>query len=224
MSYITGNLPAIKVWVKEEYLYSDYNRENKKDYSLILGTLISVRCLTGQVPLFQVLLENGVLRDKLPSSALLTTNERPENELSFDTLCLWNSFSNRFTVVTLNYLYNANVTVLLKNGNKVKGNYMFTIDWSSNDFDNDLTLSEDPSEHKSHHVIELYDGQIAIQPNNRILWSEPSFVTKKYNGEKYIVNKKYWDAENDQSWVTSDSEEYFYSTKLNENGKTDKET
>ena len=207
MSYITGNLPPIHVWVKEEYLYSDYENKN---YPLVKGVLISVRCITGQVPLFQVLLENGVLRDKLPSAALLMRNSRPIQELSFDTLCLWNSFSNKFTIVTLNYLYNANVTVLLKNKERIKGNYMFTIDWASNDSDNDLTLSEDPSEHKSHHVIELESGEIAIQPNNRLLWSEPSFVTKVYQNERYQVNTQYWDAEQYEKWVTEDSSNYMY--------------
>jgi hypothetical protein len=213
MSYITGNLPPIKVWVKEEYLYNDPFRLEKKDYKLLPGILLTVRCLTGQVPLFQILINNGVVRDKLPSSAFLTTNERPEKELSFDELCLWNSFSNRFSIYSINYLYNANLNVYFKDKQLRAGNYLFTIDWSTNDFDNDLTLSEDPAEHKSHHVIELKDGQIAIQPNNRIVWSEPSFVTEKFPEKPdYKVNTFYWDAEAYLKWKTENSDNYYYET------------
>ena len=216
MSYITGNIQPLEVWVKGEYLYSDY--ENKS-YDLVRAKLLTVRCLTGQVPLFKVLLENGVMRDKLPCSAFLMNNERPDVELPFHVLCLWNSFSNRFTVYTINHLYNSNIKVKLKTGELVNAKYMFSIDWASNDFDNDLTESESEKEHKEHHFAWLTDdkyyGQIVAQPNNRTLWSEPSFVTKKYEGEQYKVNTEYWDAEQFDKWITEDSDNYMYETNDN---------
>jgi hypothetical protein len=60
------------------------------------GVVISVRCMPGQAALFQVLLENGVLRDKLPSHALLTEPELPDPDLPFH--------SYRYGIVSLTIL------------------------------------------------------------------------------------------------------------------------
>lgn len=206
MSFIFGCVPPLTLWLKGEYLYSDYGN---KDYDLVRCGLVGVRCVKDQVPLFSVLLENGVLRDKLPSSALLYYDRRPDKEYRFDELCLWNSFSNTFTVMVMEYLSGAKVTVKMKSGEVVMGSYLFTIDWAK---DSITDLAEDATEHKSHHVIVLEDGQIAIQPNNRVLWHEPSFVTKRFNNEPYVVNKRIWNAEQFSKWNTEDTDRYFYQT------------
>jgi hypothetical protein len=93
------------------------------------------------------------------------------------------------------------------------GNYYATINWGSNDLNSDLTLAEDAMEHKSHHIILLDNGQIALQPNNRIKWSEPSFVTKPFPEKPdYLVNKDFYNCECFNKWATEDSEYMFYDT------------
>ena len=93
------------------------------------------------------------------------------------------------------------------------GRYYATINWGSNDANTDLTLSESPDEHKSHHIILLDNGQIALQPNNRIKWSEPSFVTKPFpERPDYLVNKDYYNCESFDKWHTEDSDRMFYDT------------
>jgi hypothetical protein len=68
-------------------------------------------------------------------------------------------------------------------------------------------------EHKSHHILLLDNGQIALQPNNRVKWSEPSFVTKDFPEKPdYQVNKEWFNAEGFEKWRTEDSENYMYGT------------
>ena len=60
-------------------------------------------------------------------------------------------------------------------------------------------------------IILLDNGQIALQPNNRIKWSEPSFVTKPFPEKPdYLVNKDYYNCEGFEKWSTEDSERMFY--------------
>jgi hypothetical protein len=42
----------------------------------------------------------------------------------------------------------------------------------------DTEHSEIPDQHKCGHVLALDNGNYAVMPNNRILWSIPSFTTK----------------------------------------------
>ena len=60
-------------------------------------------------------------------------------------------------------------------------------------------------------IILLENGQIALQPNNRIKWSEPSFVTKDFPEKPdYLVNKEWFNAEGFEKWRTEDSDNYMY--------------
>lgn len=209
MAYIESNFFPTKVYVRDEYMY-----QGKKGHGCFSeGVILSVRCMPGQAVLFQVLLDNGVVRDKLPSHALLTKPEIPTPDLPFYYLQIWNCFSYRFSVHTINYLYDANVSVYMKDRKWYDGSYYATINWGANDLNSDFTLAEDPMEHKCHHVILLDNGQIALQPNNRIRWTEPSFVTKPFPSKPdYMVNKDYYNCEGFDKWHTEDSDVMFYDT------------
>jgi hypothetical protein len=207
MAYIEHNFFPLKVCVRDEYLYQ--GKKGLGEFSQ--GIIISVRCMPGQAALFQVLLDNGVMRDKLPSHALLTKPELPTPDLPFHYLQLWNCFSYNFTLLKLNFIGGGPVEVYMKDRNFYSGKYFATINWGSNDINTDITLSEDPMEHKSHHIILLDNGQIALQPNNRIKWSEPSFVTKPFPEKPdYLVCNEFYNVEDHEKWHTEDSERMFY--------------
>lgn len=207
MAYIEHNFYPLKVWVRDEYFYQGKNGKG----NFTQGIIISVRCMPGQAALFQVLLDNGVLRDKLPSHALLTKPELPNPDLPFHYLQLWNCFSYNFTLLKLNFVSGGPVEVYMKDKKFYSGKYFATINWGSNDINTDITLSEDPMEHKSHHIILLNNGQIALQPNNRIKWSEPSFVTKPFPEKPdYLVCNEFYNVEDHEKWHTEDSERMFY--------------
>ena len=110
MAYIEHNFFPLKVFVRNEYLY-----QNKKGFGEFTEcVIVSVRCLPGQAALFQVLLDNGVMRDKLPSHALLTEPKIPEVDLPFHYLQIWNCFSYNFSVLHLSYIYDTRVSVFMK--------------------------------------------------------------------------------------------------------------
>jgi hypothetical protein len=110
-------------------------------------------------------------------------------------------------------VYDTNGDVFMKDKKWYSGSYYATINWGSSDMNTDLTLAEDPMEHKSHHIILLDNGQIALQPNNRIKWSEPSFVTKPFPDKPdFLVNKDWFNSEGYDKWNTEDSERMFYDT------------
>jgi len=209
MAYIEHNFFPLKVWIRDEYLY----QEKKGLGEFSEGIIISVRCMPGQAALFQVLLNNGVMRDKLPSHAFLTKPELPKPDLPFHYLQLWNCFSYNFTLLKLNFVGGGPVEVFMKDKKFYSGKYFATINWGSNDMNTDLSLSEDPMEHKSHHIILLDNGQIALQPNNRIKWSEPSFVTKPFPEKPdYLVCNEFYNVEDHEKWHTEDSDRMFYDT------------
>lgn len=217
MAFIEASLPPTRVWVRDGFFFNDPENPKYKD-KYTLGVLISVRCNEGSAALFQVLTEHGMMRDKLPISAICWEKPKSYSEWKkypFHYLQLWDCFSKVFSVITLNYVYNAKVDILLKNKEIVSGHYMYTIQWGGNEnYGTDLTLAEDPGEHKSHHVIALDNGMFAIQPNNRIIkWYDPSFTTKKYEGEPWKVNELEFCCEHHERWETEDSKNYFYQTK-----------
>ena len=212
MAYIEHNFFPLKVYVRDEYMY----QHKKGQGNFTEGIVISVRCMPGQVALFQVLLNNGVLRDKLPSHALLTSPNTPTPDLPFHYLQIWNCFSYNFTLLQLNFIKDAPVEIYMKNRQWYSGKYFATINWGSNDINTDISLAEDPMEHKSHHIILMNNGQVALQPNNRIKWSEPSFVTKPFPTKPdYLVCSEFYNSEDTEKWHTEDSDRMFYDNTIN---------
>ena len=96
------------------------------------------------------------------------------------------------------------------------GRYLFTLDWAHPDPNTlDTTFSEKPDQHKCGHVIELDDGNFAIQPNNRVRVFDPSFAVK---ADKELllerkINEKIWTVEDTPKWMTEDSMNYHYDYK-----------
>ena len=201
------SIPPLKVWVKKEFLYDLEKGFNEFEY----GILVSARAVVGSAMLFQVLMENGVLRDKLPIHALVLKKEAPN--IPFHYLQLWNCFSANFSAICIDYLSGLKVDVKLKNGQWETGEYLWTFQWGSDYTHNiDLTLAADPFEHKSSHFIKLDNGCFVLQPNNRLKWKEPSFVTKSFPEKPdYKGNSQIWNCEAHEKWTTEDSNKWFYS-------------
>ncbi len=86
---------------------------------------------------------------------------------------------------------------------------MFTLDWCGSE------TAEDVGEggHKNAHILRLDNGCFAAQPNNRMLWYEPAFITRPYaSGERpdYVTNSHIWKCEGISKWATEDSPAMFY--------------
>ena len=157
------NVPPIKVVIKKEYLYDGVKHKGEFQQAILL----TAKSLPGLSTLFQVLLDNGVMRDKLPISAFVSKIDKNEKEYPLDFLQIWNSFSYNITCMEINFLSGLRCSVFLKDKTWIKGTILWTFDWSGEtDASVNLSLCEQPDEHKSGHVIEMDNGQYAIQPNN----------------------------------------------------------
>lgn len=79
---------------------------------------------------------------------------------------------------------------------------MFTLDW----FGNEDAEEAGDGGHKCAHVVALDDGNFAAQPNNRIQWFCPAFVTPWTDKPDYLTNTSVWKVERE----TETSNGFFY--------------
>ena len=80
----------------------------------------------------------------------------------------------------------------------------------------------DIRETASGHVIELDDGNYAIQPNNRLRIFDPSMAADPSKPLIHrLVNTKIWSVEDTSKWITDENEEgsYDYDYKEMKDGK-----
>ena len=67
----------------------------------------------------------------------------------------------------------------------------------------------------------LENGNYAAQPNNRLIWSIPSFTVKDEVPFDWKVQTSTWNVEDSSKWKTEDSDSYFY--QIEEKEKTTSE-
>jgi len=166
--------------------------------------------MPGQVPLFHYMMEDGGLWWRAPISAFCT--KPGVKELPLNELVMWDSFSYNVGVTTFYHLKGAKMTYISRRKVVREGTYLFTIDWCPGDY-NELNFgySEKPDQHKCGHVIELDDGNYAIQPNNRLRVFDPSLAADpSENLINRLVNTKTWSVETTSKWITDEHEEGSY--------------
>ena len=65
----------------------------------------------------------------------------------------------------------------------------------------------------------LENGNYAAQPNNRLIWSIPSFTVKDEVPTDWKVQTSTWNVEDSSKWKTEDSDSYFYKIEEKKNGR-----
>ena len=202
------NIPPIECYIRKEYLYNLEQGHGE----LIAGTAFGIKSLQGNALLFLVMTDIGAVYDKIPISALVPLNKKDSPHLEFHVLQLWDCFSYNAYVTQFMFLKNKRCQVFLKNKEKIEGIYRFTIDWHGDSSQHISTsFAEEPSQHKSAHVIELQSGHFCAYPNNRILWAEPSSVSKPFkNIPDYKLNMQVYCCESHDKWATNESDNFMY--------------
>jgi hypothetical protein len=195
-----ADVPEFEAFLRKEYLYN----QKKHVGEFIPCVVFGVASVPGRAIGFHLLTENGAQIARVPIHMIVHDPAAPKKEL--EDLELWNSFSSHVCVHEFSFLSEARARVLLPDRKIYLGNYVLTIDWIGS------ASSDNPGEigHKNAHLIELDDGNYALQPNNRIFWHEPSFVTKPFTEKPdYETNRIIFNVEN-QGWKTSDDDRMFY--------------
>ena len=212
MAYLNANIPPIYCKIRTEYLYDmDEKKRGERD-CVVFG----IASISGRALLFHVLLPNGAVYYRLPISAFFQKHFFRDQvpDMRPDELQLWNCFSYYPSVHVFDFLAGVDGKFRGKDKNFYPGNYLFTVDWAHPD-NNILNTehSEIPQEHKCGHVLELDNGNFAIQPNNRILWHAANFTTKT-NWPDYHVQTTEWSVEN-SDFKVEDTDNMFYNIESN---------
>ena len=66
----------------------------------------------------------------------------------------------------------------------------------------------------------LEDGNYAAQPNNRLIWSIPSFTVKDEVPYDWKVQTSEWNVEDTGKWKTEDTDKFFYNIEETHDEKT----
>lgn len=121
---------------------------------------------------FSILCESGAQWARIPLHKL--RHEKPTTDRIHDLpqLQSWDCHGWDFCVTQYEYLREMGCKFKTRDGEMIPASYWFTLDHTDNGY------SQYPPEHKCYHLLLLDDGsgQIAAQPNNRILWRDDSFV------------------------------------------------
>ena len=208
MAYLNANIPATYAQVRREYLYDLKSHHGEVEDCIIFG----MASITGSAILFHAVMENGAVFYRLPISAFIQRgfDVKKVPRMRLDELELWNSFSYYPAITTYDILSGQSGKYIGKDKIWYHGTYLFTVDWGhpeGNIVDTDH--SEIPHEHKCAHILALENGNYAAQPNNRLIWSIPSFTVKDEVPD-WKVQTSDWTVENSRRWRTEDSDKFFY--------------
>ena len=212
MAYLNANIPPIECYIRGNYLRDQKDGHDDLYWCYVFG----VCSITDRVPMFHCLMEDGGIFWRMPISAFCSKEGVPEQSI-YD-LVLWDSFSYHVSVTSFDIFTNKRMKFVSRDREEYYGKYLFTLDWAHSDPNTiDTTYSESPTQSKCGHVIELDNGNYAIQPNNRVQTFDPSFTVKSELYPDKLVQRKInthlWTVEDHPKWITEDSENYHYKYK-----------
>ena len=204
------DIPSFKALVRKSY-FTKNPKDSEEFYNVYVFGLQSC---AGVILTFHVMTDNGMLRSRVPLSEIYT--KIPTNDIPFNYKQLWDCFSENVTVTTYDFLEFHRAQVVLRDGNKVWGTYLFTVDWFNNPYSNE------PSDYKCGHIFKADDGYLMCQPNNRLFWKDSNWVTKKLPEDlkQFKVDTELPSVENKSDrWVTEDGDSFYYDIKEIKNDK-----
>jgi hypothetical protein len=185
LSTLNTNIPRFYCLLRKEFLYDRQAHQGEFVNVCVFG----VASVYGRALGFHVLTENGAVIWRLPLHALCHKREAPAQPL--DWLQFWDCFSYEISCLVFERLRECRVRVQLKDQSWEGGQYMFTLDWYGHE---DAEEAGDGG-HKCAHVIALDNGNFAAQPNNRLQWFCPAFVTPFKDKPDYVTNTGVWKVE-----------------------------
>jgi hypothetical protein len=211
MSRLITNLPAVKVWVRKEYL-CDHKYGHGE---FIEGVWVSAKSIPGRAFYFETYLPDyAAMYDKLPISAFVSRPETPDPDLDLPNLQFWNCMDYNVTTICKQIVASMEWECRTRHFGIIKGEYICTLDNYHGDIDTiDASTSELPDEHKSFNLIALENGQYALYPNNRCRIFDISMTPQEAKIPDFKVSTKLYQVENGIIWGRlGDCTDYFWTT------------
>lgn len=193
MFYLTSSFVPTECYVRDAFLFNMEPGHTGKTKGLIVG----FHAIPQQVPMFQVMLENGAMWAKMPVHALCWKQEAPT--ISPTEASFWDSFSSDFTIAQFDILRGYGGKARSKTGKMYDVQYIATIDWLGR-------WASLPGQHKQHHLLREGNGNFLMYPNNRIRWYDPAWQNQT-DIPRYKINCQEWSCEVDNVFL-SDAWDY----------------
>jgi hypothetical protein len=206
MSVLNSNIPSFKALVRKSFFTK--NPEDSQEFYNVY--VFAIQSLSGQILTFHVMTDHGMVRSRVPISEIYMNI--PENDIPFNFKQLWDCFGETVSVIEYSFLAFHRAQIVLRDGSKVWGTYMFTVDWYGNPY------SDEPSDYKCGHIFESDEGYLLCMPNNRIFWRDSNWVTKNLPEDlkQFKVDTELPSVENvSDRWITEDSNSFYYEIKEN---------
>jgi hypothetical protein len=211
--FLNADIPPIYCRVRLRYLMDFELKTGETTPVCVFG----IASIPGRSLGFHCYTEEGAMFWRLPISAFVRDNEDClEGEQPVELLQCWDCMSYEIAVTEFESLKGLRVRTKLKDGVMYHGRYLFTVDFCNSP----MAEAAGDAGHKCAHIILLDNGNFAAQPNNRIFWHEPAFITKPFADDAkppYKTMSHTFSAETASKWLTEDSQNYFYEVK-NEQG------
>ena len=205
MSVLNHNIPSFKALVRKSHF-----TKNESDSKTFMDVYcFAIQSVSGKILTFHVMTDDGMVRNRVPLSEIFL--KEPTNDIPYHFKQLWDCFSENVTVIEYDFLKYHKAQIVLRDGSKSWGTYMFTVDWYDNPFSNE------PSDYKCGHIFKADDGYLMCQPNNRIFWKDSNWVTKKLpeNLKQFKVDTELISVENvSDRWVSEDTDSFYYDISL----------
>ena len=198
---LNSNIPSFKAFVRK----SHFTKKHEDFQEFINVYVFGIQSLTGKILTFHVMTDDGMMRSRVPLSEIF--KKIPTKDIPFNFKQLWDCFSTNVSVIEYEFLTSHRAQIVLRDGSKVWGTYLFTVDWYNNPY------SDEPSDYKCGHIFEGDDGYLLCQPNNRIFWKDSNWVTKKIPQDlkQFKVDTEIHSVENQSDrWVTEDTDSFYY--------------
>lgn len=186
MPQLNANIPYIEAFVRDSYLYNDFNNK-----SITSCYIFGVKTIINKPLLFHAQMNNGVVWWSLPLSAFVWKKDfdvlSDEESIRLSLLQYWDCQSNDVSVTVFTYLQNYVVDVFNRKKEWYRGKYLFTIDDYYSDNNALPSGYAIDSNTKCYHIIKLDNGNFGAYPNNYLRWHNLNFCNPydKKNPPKY---------------------------------------
>jgi hypothetical protein len=151
------------------------------------------------------MVDNGMVRSRVPLSEIYTKNQQMIFHLILNNYGI--VLVKMYLLIEYDFLAFHRAQIVLRDGTKVWGTYIFTVDWFNNPY------SDEPTDYKCGHIFESDEGYLMCMPNNRIFWKDSNWVTKSLPKDlkQYKVDTELPSVENQSDrWVTEDGDSFYY--------------
>ena len=198
---LNKNIPSFKALVRKSY-FTKNSKDSDEFYNVYV---FGIQSCAGVILTFHVMTDNGMVRSRVPLSEIYT--KIPTKDIPFNFKQLWDCFSENVSIIEYSFLAYHRAQVVLRDGSKVWGTYMFTVDWYDNPY------SDEPTDYKCGHIFESDEGYLMCMPNNRIFWKDSNWVTKSppQDLKQFKVDTELPSVENQSDrWITEDGDSFYY--------------